>query len=75
MIWTSLFSSKKVKSSSTGLLPVKERLTYFMEIKELLATGKIKTAMDTYYPLSQMEAAHTYVEKGHKKGNLVITVK
>jgi hypothetical protein len=29
-----------------------------MEIKELLATGKIKTVMDTHYSLSQMEAAH-----------------
>ena len=74
MIWTSVFSNKKVKSSSTGLLPIKDRLNYLMEIKELLKRGEIKTAIDTRYPLSQMAAAHAYVEKGHKKGNLVITV-
>jgi NADPH:quinone reductase-like Zn-dependent oxidoreductase len=74
MIWTSIVGGKKVKSSSTGLLPVKDRLKYLMEIKELLKKGKIKTVMDKHYPLSQMAAAHAYVEKGHKKGNLVITV-
>lgn len=74
MIWTSIVGGKKVKSSSTGLLPVKDRLNYLMEIKELLKMGKIKTVTDKHYPLSQMAAAHAYVEKGHKKGNLVITV-
>ena len=74
MIWTSIVGGKKVKSSSTGLLPVKDRLSYLMEIKELLKAGKIKTVTDTHYPLAQMAAAHAYVEKGHKKGNLVITV-
>ena len=74
MIWTSIFGSKKAKSSSTGMLPVKERLAYFLEIKELLLLGKIKTVIDQHFPLSQLAAAHQYVEKGHKKGNLVITV-
>jgi NADPH:quinone reductase-like Zn-dependent oxidoreductase len=74
MIWTSIIGGKKVKSSSTGLQPVKDRLSYFLEIKDLLKTGKIKTVTDKHYPLSQMAAAHAYVEKGHKKGNLVITV-
>lgn len=74
MIGTSIIGGKKVKSSSTGLLPVKDRLNYLIEIKELLTTGKIKTVIDTHYPLTQMAAAHAFVEKGHKKGNLVITI-
>jgi NADPH:quinone reductase-like Zn-dependent oxidoreductase len=74
MIWTSIVGGKKVKSSSTGLLPVKDRLSYLMDIKELLKTGELKTITDKYYHLAQMAAAHTYVEKGHKKGNLVIMV-
>ncbi len=74
MIKSSIFGGKKVKSSSTGLLPVKTRLIYFGKIKELLRTGEIKTVIDKKYALSQMAEAHVYVETGHKKGNIVITV-
>ena len=56
------------------MLPAKERLKYFLELKELLIDEKIKTVIDSTYPLSKMEDAHKYVEKGHKKGNIVINV-
>ena len=71
---TSLFGKKKVKSSSTGMLSAKVRLDYFLELKEMLKAGKIKTVIDTSYPLSQMGDAHQYVEKGHKKGNIIINI-
>jgi NADPH:quinone reductase-like Zn-dependent oxidoreductase len=74
MLKSSMIGGKKIKSSSTGMLPVKIRLIYFEEIKKLLETGKIRTIIDKIYPLKQMAEAHSYVEKGHKKGNVVIEI-
>lgn len=74
MLMYSIIGGKKIKSSSTGLLPVKKRLMYFEEIKDLLKTGKIKTVIDKEYTLSEMSEAHFYVEKGHKRGNVIINI-
>jgi NADPH:quinone reductase-like Zn-dependent oxidoreductase len=70
IVGTSISRGKKIKGGVA--LNNMARMTF---IAELAATGELKAVIDRSYPLEHIAEAFKYVEQGHKKGTVVITVK
>ena len=69
VLWTSIAGRKKIKSGVA--MENLERMNFTVEIA---TAGKLKAVIDRSYPLERIAEAFKYVEQGHKKGNVVITV-
>ena len=69
VLWTSIASRKKIKGGVA--INNRKRMSF---IAELVTAGKLRPVIDRSYPLEHTADAFKYVEQGHKKGNVVITV-
>ncbi len=75
-------SERKKSLAKTGIFlnvlslsgDLKLRVEDLIYLKNLCEAGKLKSVIDRRYPMDQIVEAHRYVDKGHKKGNVVITV-
>lgn len=74
VFYTSLFGSKKVRIAFAGLRKGRKKKKYLNFFKNIIEEGKYIAVIDRSYILGQIVEAHRYVEKGHKKGNVVITI-
>jgi NADPH:quinone reductase-like Zn-dependent oxidoreductase len=61
-------------SQKLGTFVAKQNSENLLALKELIETGKVTPVIDRTYPLSEVPEATRYVEAGHARGKVVITV-
>jgi NADPH:quinone reductase-like Zn-dependent oxidoreductase len=68
-LWMKMTSAKKLIAGT-----MKENQDDLLFMNQLVEAGSFITVIDRVYELGQIAEAHSYVEQGHKKGNVVITI-
>jgi NADPH:quinone reductase-like Zn-dependent oxidoreductase len=74
MLFVSPFTKKKLKFAATGMRKQEQRMRDLIQIRDMLASKKLITIIDRIYSIDQVQEAHTYVDTGRKRGNVVLSM-
>ena len=67
--WTNLRSDRVIIAG-----PTEERVEYVQQLADLAAAGKFLPVIDRCFPFKQIADAHRYVDRGRKRGNVVVNL-
>lgn len=69
MLWTGLFGGKKVVCAFAS-----DSAADLARVREMVEAGTIRAIVDKVFPLTDVAAAHRYVEEGRRKGQVAVSV-
>lgn len=72
MLRTSLWGTQKAVFQATGIQKEEKLRQMLGKLLALHQAGNLKTVIDRQFPLAKLAEAHQYIDKGHKKGNVVL---
>lgn len=73
-LWTSKFGAYRARFAATGLRNPQQKQQDLNTLLQLVKDEALKVVIDRIYPLEDIQHAHRYVDQGHKKGNVVVTL-
>lgn len=77
LLWASMFNKegkKQAKFAATGMAPKQTIRTLLKELVQMKQEGKLSVPIEKRYQMEQIKEAHSYVESGRKRGNVVLSI-
>lgn len=67
-------SGRRAKVLFTGLGKPADRRANLLELRDWVEEGQLRPLIDRHFTFADIRTAHAYVDPGHKKGNVIVTL-